>query len=200
MISGLRGFVAAKNEDSVIINVNGVCYEALMSGASVAKVPATPKEIYLWTRLISTDNAINLYGFLSEQDRKMFDLLLTVNGVGPKVALNILGAAPLEKIAAGISQERPELFPKVTRLGPKTIKRVILELKNKIQDIVPKHSNISTSDVPAAQNDLAMQALTDLGYSTAEAADALAQVKSQDLSKRVKEALQNLSSKVVAGN
>lgn len=198
MISGLHGLVEAKNSNGVVINVNGVCYEALMSEASIAKIAMAPDKIHLWTRLISTDSTLNLYGFLTKQDRQMFDLLLTVNGVGPKVALNVLGTAPLANIADAIRKEKPQLFPKVARLGPKTIKRIILELKNKIDQVSPAREIGASSIKAPVDNNLALQALVELGYSATEAEQALAQTKSKDLGERVKEALKNLSTGIVA--
>ncbi len=195
MISGLKGTITGKNIESIVIDVNNVYYEVLMSSGSLGHTPAIGESIEIWTKLIPSDDAITLYGFLTVEDRQLFNLLLTVNGVGPRVALNVLGSAPLETIVACISEDKPEMFPKVRRLGPKTIKRIILELKSKISDAFPKTGIDGLPQAATvAKDDIALQALVELGYSVGEAEAALSKTDSEDPSQRVKDALQNLSS------
>jgi Holliday junction DNA helicase RuvA len=196
MISGLAGTVFTKLDRSVVIDVQGVRYELEMSSSSLGQLPRLGQTVELWTRLVPSDDALTLYGFANEEERKLFDLLTSVSGVGPRLALNILSSGPVDQIVARIVQEKPEEFLKVSRLGRKTASRLILELKGKIEQVFPKvPMGLHTLD--DVESNVALEALVGLGYTLNEAKIALSKTDQQDVSAQVKEALRYLSNRQV---
>ncbi|MFO0704757.1 MAG: Holliday junction branch migration protein RuvA [Candidatus Andersenbacteria bacterium] len=198
MIAGLSGRVAEKLDKSAVIDVQGVRYEVHLSASGLAHLPNLGEPIALWTRLIPSEDSMTLYGFGTYPEQQLFDLLVTVTGVGPKLALNILNAGPVSSIVSAISQEKPEFFLKVTRLGKKTASKLILDLKTKVEATfpdahVPGAGSRDLSDL-TNRDDIALQALVELGYNSSQAKAALAEVSATDPSARVKEALQKLGS------
>jgi Holliday junction DNA helicase RuvA len=193
MIAGLSGVVAEKLEKSAVLDVNGVKYEVQMSLTDLTHLPMEGQSVELWTRLIPSDDALTMYGFTSREAQRLFDLLLTVTGVGPRLALNILGSGSIADIVTSISRDEPERFLKVARLGRKTAQRIILELKTKVVDAFPASAKNTTATHHSIGTDLALQALVELGYSSGQAKEALATIDAEDPSTRLKEALKNLS-------
>lgn len=196
MISGLSGTLAEKLEKSAVVDVHGVRYEVQLHGPALAGLPNPGAPVELWTRLIPSDDATTLYGFTSKQEQALFDLLRTVSGVGPRLALSVLGSADVSTIVAAIKAERTEQFTRVSRLGKKIASRIVIDLKGKIEIAFPHVGAASTSGAPTRaipQSDLALEALIELGYSDAQARAALADVNAEDASARVKEALKNLA-------
>lgn len=192
MIAGLIGTLIEKREKSAIIDVQGVRYEVNLTKLTLGKLARVGQNVEIVTRLIPSESAFTLYGFLTLQEQKLFDLLVTVTGVGPKLALNILEIGPAKEIITAIAQEKTEYFQRVTRLGRKTAAKIILDLKNKIDETFP--ASAKTGHVEISGPDLAIQALVELGYNSLEAKNALAQVTETDLSARIREALKNLGS------
>jgi Holliday junction DNA helicase RuvA len=198
MIAGLSGIVTEKLDKSVVVDVRGVRYEVHMSLSGLGSLPNLGQPVELWTRLVPSEDSMTLYGFGTYPEQQLFDLLLTVTGVGPKLALNILNAGPVSEIVSAISNEKPEYFLKVTRLGKKTATKLILDLKSKVDATfpnaqVPGAAPRSLSDL-TNRDDIALQALVELGYQVSQAKAALAEVTATDPSARVKEALQKLGS------
>jgi len=191
MIAGLKGIVLSKKETCAIIDIQGVRYEVECSSSDIAKIAAPGNTVELWTRLVQNDTSLTLYGFRDYEGRQLFDLLLTVTGVGPKLALNILGAARPADIIAAITAEKPGAFPKVPRLGKKTASRIVLDLKSKVSQVFPGSGESPVQSRPA--DDIALQALIELGYATSEARAALENVSDKDPGQRVKQALHNLA-------
>ncbi|MFH0830825.1 MAG: Holliday junction branch migration protein RuvA [Parcubacteria group bacterium] len=197
MIAGLSGIVTEKLDKSVIVDVHGVRYELYVAATTLDHLPKIGQPLELWTRLVPSDNALTLFGFFSAAEQQLFDLLVTVTGVGPKLALNILGAGPVDEIIASIIHEKPEYFLKVARLGKKTASKIILDLKSKAESLFPNAATATAGRVllnQVAGDDIALQALVELGYATSQAKAALAEVSAQDPSARVKAALQKLGS------
>ena len=192
MISGIAGTLLEKTEKSAIIDVRGVRYELDMSGISLGSLPANGTPVELWSRLISTDSSLTLYGFTTKDERQLFDLLITVNGVGPRVALNILGSATVKAIVGAIKQEQPEAFTKISRLGKKTASKIILDLKSKVDAAFAQVPAAGSLPNTTPSEDLAARALVELGYTEQEANTALEGVKEDDVSARVKEALKTI--------
>ena len=195
MIAGLSGTLLEKQDKSAIIDVQGVRYEVFMNQPGLGGLPERGAPIELWTRLIPGDDAMTLFGFVTQSQQQLFDLLVKVTGVGPRLALNILGAGPVNEIANAIVSETPEYFLKVTRLGKKTASKIILDLKSKVEQLFPAAQSGAGPVTPLPLDaDIALQALVELGYNSAQAKDALSQVTTEDPSARVKEALQKLGS------
>ncbi len=132
MISLLRGEVAVRRSDHVVILCDGVGYRAAVSAETLRHVPAVGELLTLHAHLIVRDDALALYGFHSEQERDLFLMLLSVQAVGPKVALAVLsGGAPRELIAA-IAGGDAARFQAVPGIGKRTAERIIVELREKV--------------------------------------------------------------------
>ena len=179
MIARLRGRVAARTANGIVVDVGGVGY----------LVQATPSvhrlgdgEIVVETYTHVHEDALQLYGFASAAERELFELLLGVNGVGPKVALAIVSGSTPAELARAIAREDTKRFEAIPGIGRKTAQRVVLELKEKLA---------AAADAPAASQDFtARDALVELGWSVVDAERALADVD-EDLpvEERVRQAL-----------
>ena len=132
MIALLRGEVAIRRADHVVILCGGVGYRAALSAETLRHVPPVGEPVTLHAHLIARDDALSLYGFYTEQERDLFLLLLSVQAIGPKVALAILsGGAPRELTAAIASREGAR-FQAVPGIGKRTAERIIVELREKV--------------------------------------------------------------------
>lgn len=193
MISYLFGKIKYKNEKFVILDVNGVGYQVFISPSTFEKI-GEQKEIALYTNLHVTENVLELYGFLSVEELEFFEQLLTVTGVGPKSALNIMSAGKIEEIKKAIIHGDPSILTKVSGIGQKTAERLILELKNKISIETEEGGKINLESIGDHE---AITALVKLGYTAAEAREVLRDVdeKVTKVEERVKEALKLLGRK-----
>lgn len=131
MISLLNGTLRAINSDRVIIEVQGVGYSVLVTHATSASLTLGASAI-VHTSLVVREDSLTLFGFLDEESKNTFELLQTVSGVGPKVALSILGALSIEDLSRAIAQENVGAIEKVPGIGKKGAQRMILELKGKM--------------------------------------------------------------------
>ena len=192
MIGLLRGIVVEVEGNLALIDVNGVGYEVVVSDAALTKL--IPKnETTLFIRQIVREDAIFLCGFLDRSERRIFDLLLGVQGCGPKVAQALLGQVGAEKIVAAIITQNPKPLTAATGVGAKLGERLILELRNKIG-----HDTISMGGLPfvtpsnGPDRDL-VDALTALGYRRLEIDGILPKLEaSESTDSRLKQALQLL--------
>jgi Holliday junction DNA helicase RuvA len=174
MIALISGRVAARRVDHVVIDCGGVGYRLAVSAETLRHVPAVGQETTLHTHLVVRDDALQLYGFATEEERELFLLLLGVQAVGPKVALAVLsGGSPrdlLRAVAAGDSA-RLQAAPGV---GKRTAERIIVELREKVE-VSHDHDpiTITRSEDPRT---LARDGLLELGYAPHEADELLAGV------------------------
>ena len=160
MISLLNGTIRAIHSDRVIIEVQGVGYAVLVTGATSASLTLGATAT-VHTSLIVREDSLTLFGFLDEESKNTFELLQTVSGVGPKVALSILGSLSIEDLARAIAQENVGAIEKVPGIGKKGAQRMILELKGKMIRI-GAHSN-QMNHQPAWREQLT-SALVSLGF------------------------------------
>ena len=142
MISLLNGTLRVINSDRVIIEVQGVGYSVLITHATSASLTLGASAI-LHTSLVVREDSLTLFGFLDEESKNTFELLQTVSGVGPKVALSILGALSIEDLARAIAQENVSAIEKVPGIGKKGAQRMILELKGKMTRVGGTASHVS---------------------------------------------------------
>lgn len=168
MIVGLEGTVASIGHDHIVLNVGGVFYRVFMPGTAVASLGQVGEKARVFTHLYVREDQMALYGTPDERGLKMFEQLLTVSGIGPKVALSILGTMPVDALENAISSGNVDLLTRVPGIGRKTASRMVLEMKGKI-DII---SAAGISMTPSAASDV-VEALTGLGYSPAEIQSAL---------------------------
>jgi len=183
MIARIRGRLIEKSFDSAIVDVTGVGYEVLALPVDLSDVRVGEEVTFNIHEVIREDQHA-LYGFRQAEAKQFFGRLLSINGVGPKVALAILSAASLDKLKQAIATGDPDMLRGVAGVGTKTAQRVILELKGKLDQTVINGGGDET-----------YQALIGLGYTNAQAAEAVAQLPSdvKDSTERVKLALKGLA-------
>lgn len=190
MIAKLRGKVEYIKPGYAVVDVGGVGYKIMATEYTLGKIRGQETaELFIHTHV--REDAINLYGFLNLEELEMFELLISISGVGPKAGLGILTVATPKTIKTAILNEDSSILTKVSGVGKKTADRVILELGNKIADMPEADKAGAISDADA------IEALVSMGYSTAEARDALRSVSKdvKDVGERIKVALRNLGKK-----
>jgi Holliday junction DNA helicase RuvA len=184
MIARLRGVAAASTPEGLLLDVNGVGYLVAATPSAVRRADAGG-EVTVETYLHVREDALQLYGFADRAERELFMQLLTVNGIGPKVALAIVSGSPAEELRRAIAREDAARFQAIPGIGKKTAERIVLELKEKIGDVAV--AAVASADSPHL---VARDALVELGYSVLDAERALAQTD-EDASpeERVRQAL-----------
>jgi Holliday junction DNA helicase RuvA len=166
MIASLRGRVVARRLDGVVLDVNGVGYLVQTTQRALSKAQGG-EEVVLDTYLHVREDALQLYGFAESAERELFELLLSVSGVGPKVALAILSSSTPSDLRRAIALEDTTRFVAIPGIGKKTAQRVVLELKERLGPVE------GVGETPG-QELVARDALLELGYSVVEAERALA--------------------------
>jgi Holliday junction DNA helicase RuvA len=169
MIGRLTGIVAEKSPPQVLIDVGGVGYELDVPMSSFYHLPALGERVALLTHFVVREDAQQLFGFLTHDERAAFRLLIRISGVGPRTALAILSGLSVAELAAAVTQQQATRLIKVPGIGKKTAERLLLELKGKLGPDLATTGNAAPSD---AQADIA-QALIALGYNERDAAAAL---------------------------
>lgn len=187
----IKGTLAAKGENYIVVDVLGVGYMIYTSLNGIEKSGPIGNQITVYTYLNVREDAMDIYGFVTEEEKKMFMLLISVSGVGPKAGLAILSVAPPAKLAAAIITGDTKTITKAAGVGPKVAQRVILELKDKIDSssLGIEAEDLSVSDEVITDNRAeAMSALVVLGYSPNDARNVLskldASLSTEDLIKQ----------------
>lgn len=191
MIAFLTGTVVAKQPSSALIEVGGVGYQLAMSTGSLAALPAEGDEVTVWTHLHVREDELSLFGFESESEKSAFELLITVSGVGPKVALSALSSMSAETIARAIATEDDTLIATIPGVGKKTAQRIVLDLKDKLGAREIGSATRGSGQALAVAE--ASDALLGMGFSSAEIAVALqGSDKGADTQALVRHALKRL--------
>lgn len=175
MISLLTGTVRAVNTDRVVVEVGGFGLSVLVTPQTTTQL-TLGSQIQLFTSLVVREDSLTLFGFVNEEARTLFELVQTVSGIGPKVALSILASLTPEDLARAISQEDIGAIEKVPGIGRKGAQRLILELKGKLKDL--SGGQQYKSHQPAWREQLS-SALVSLGFSPKESDVAISNVVSQ---------------------
>lgn len=183
MIATLRGEVSQIEETALIVEVGGVGLRVFVP-APVRTNAKAGEIVFLFTHLVVREDALTLYGFESQADRDLFNLLLGVDGVGPKVALSVLSSMTLDAVQRAVFADEAELLSKVPGVGKKTAQKIALHLKDKLKpsDALAKVAAMADYDSEV------LAALTALGYSVIEAQAAI-QALPKDAPKDVEERL-----------
>ena len=184
MISYIRGTLAEKNEDSAVVEAHGVGYQIFVPVPVLSELLPETETAKIYTYFSVREDGMSLFGFLSRQDLAMFKQLIGVNGIGPKSALGILSALRPDVLRMAVASGDAKTISRAPGVGPKTAQRIILDLKDKIrpEDVLAGGLEESLavpeeiSGVGQAGKE-AVEALTALGYSAAEAAGAVKKVK-----------------------
>lgn len=183
MIYYVKGKIESIMENKVIIENGGIGYEIQLSDSNIGKLPPTKTDIMIYTYFQARDDGVSLYGFLTKEELDIFNLLITVTGIGPRSALNMLNdGSPKELMLAIVSEDKKTLST-YKGVGPKTAARIILELKDKIatEDIVSSDIDvIETAKMDNGKND-AVEALVSLGYSRGEAFKAVLSIWEENM-------------------
>lgn len=189
MIATLHGKLQFRADDGIILNVGGVGFRVRVPVRILADLGAVGSDVQLFTHLHVREDDLSLYGFSSEDELRLFETLLTVSGIGPKVALGVLSAASSETLRMAIAQGNVEVLTTFPGIGKKTAQRLVLELKSKI-DL----SGLGEMGELTPADEDVMNALINLGYSAAEAVRAAQAVPSsaKTTEERIRVALQNL--------
>jgi holliday junction DNA helicase RuvA len=181
MIARLRGQPVASTPDGLLLDVGGVGYLLAATPSAVRKADGAT-EVVVETYLHVREDALQLYGFADRSERELFIQLLSVNGVGPKVALAIVSGSPAEELRRAIVREDAARFQAIPGIGKKTAERIVLELREKMA--------VSAVAPSLDTHTVARDALVELGYSVADAERALASTDAEATpEERVRQAL-----------
>lgn len=167
MYEFIRGILFAANHGSAVVDVHGVGFRIGISLNSFVKLPELGTEVFLYTHYHITENSQGLFGFITDQERSVFESLIGISKIGPKVALNILSGLTVEDIVNAVEQQDPARFKPVSGVGPKTAQRLVLELKGKLSvQGIPSSRPKAISESPIVQSprDEAFTGLIALGY------------------------------------
>ena len=192
MIAGGRGVVAAIEPSALVIDLHGFLVRVHTSGRSAGAAGAMGDRVSLVTHLVVREDALTLYGFIDQDELELFQMLLTVSGVGPRVALNLLSFDEPAAIYAAISAEDVKLLSKVPGIGKKTAEQIVFHLKRRLPEALPAAGGGGPLDTADRE---ALAALEALGYSLTEARGALNTIQARDgltVEERVFQALQRL--------
>lgn len=179
MIAFLRGKLASKAYDYVVLDVSGVGYKIMLSGQSVSRLPEIGTEIQLLTKMIVKEDDVALYGFQNATEQNVFERLISVSGIGPKAALSILSSYSAEEVIGIIASQDSVRMQKAPGIGKKTASRIILELKDVFAqvggDLSSQTPSVSTSALQGAR-----EALLSMGFTSTEIDLALKDAPSEE--------------------
>jgi holliday junction DNA helicase RuvA len=171
VIALLTGTVAIRRAGHVVLDCHGVGYQLAVSAQTLRAVPAVGGDASLHTHLIVRDDALQLFGFASEEERDLFLMLLGVQSVGPKMALAVLSGGPPRELLGALAAGDTGRLQAVPGIGKRTAERIIVELREKVGAALPDEAiMISRSEDPVS---IAREGLVGLGYSQAEADELL---------------------------
>lgn len=195
MIAYLKGELAWKGQDRCVLDVGGVGYEVEISTQTLDKLSAKGDELKLLIYHHITDNDQRLFGFLSDKEKNLFERLITVKGIGPKLALTILSGMPAIELMEAIVMQDTSSLSSISGIGKKTAERMVLELKDKLFDET-QPSVVTGSSQGRSKREEAASALEALGFSKKESGQAVNQITGKDpdasVSDIVKQALSRL--------
>jgi holliday junction DNA helicase RuvA len=188
VIASLQGKVASTARDHIVLVTGGVGYKVFVPYPTLEKIDSS-HEAFLHTVLIVREDSMTLFGFATPAEREIFEILLTVNGIGPRLALAILSTLSIDSLKNAVISERAEILTRVPGIGKKSAQKVLIELKDKLK--------LSLDTAPAGifedTNSDVLDALVALGYSIVEAQTAIQSLPSNtpdDVEERIRLALQ----------
>jgi len=186
MIAYVKGPIAYVLDQSVVVDAKGVGYHINVSTSTLSRLPPRGAEVQLFTYLQSSENGQSLYGFLTQEEIRLFTLLISVSGIGPKVASGILSALSPSQVVIAIVADDAAALSKAPGVGKKTAQRVLLELRDKIKSIDTREDNEETQSMMtfgSTRNEKqdAMDALLALGYGRTEAMQTVLEVAEEGM-------------------
>ncbi|HWB69763.1 MAG TPA: Holliday junction branch migration protein RuvA [Solirubrobacterales bacterium] len=192
MIAAVRGEVMVRRSDHVVIDAGGVGYRLAVSAETLKAVPATGRDAFLHTELISREDSLALYGFASEEERDLFKELISVSGVGPKVAIAALSGGAARELLRAIASGDAKRFQAVPGIGKRTSERIIVELREKVMGALEEEVAVAAEGGDARA--LARDGLVNLGYVPVEAERLLDGLEGDDVEQLLSDALRKAGS------
>lgn len=193
MIALVRGLLIMKAPQYAIIDVNGIGYKVFIPLSTFPKLPSLKEEVTFHTYTHVREDVIQLYGFLTDEERDFFVMLLTISGIGPRMGMNILSGASLPDLIETVDKGDANRLSMIPGVGKKTAARIILELKEKL---VPMGTFSGEGKLNTRIEADALSALTNLGYNRAQANEAIKMAcnisRNMSLEEVIREALRNL--------
>ena len=189
MIATLEGNLVSKAVDRLVVAVGGVGVEVFAPFTTIEKLQTG--RVFMYTRLVVREESLTLYGFATAAEREVFDAVLKISGIGPKLAVAILSTLSVDNLRSAVVNDRPEIISRVPGIGKKTAQKIVLELQDKIA------GGLDSLPLADADDDsgVLLDALTGLGYSVVEAQAAIQSIPldaPEDVEERVRIALQSL--------
>src|SRR6056297_48347 len=178
MIGYLEGEVIDSDSTKIILEINGVGYELELAGFKNQPQPGEEIEVYTYTYV--REDALKLFAFPEKMGKELFEILITVNGIGPSAGLNILNTMPASRFVSAIMQKNEAVLKEISGIGPKTAQRLILELQNKLEEFAYLQNDNDKSNAGSAVDEDrqdVVDALTALGYKISEINRALREVE-----------------------
>lgn len=196
MIGRISGDVVASEDEVLLIDVRGVGYEVTVTPSTLARCSTANAPVELFTHQAVRDDAITLFGFPSSEERSLFRLLIKVSGIGPRLALTMLGSLPAQALTRCIADGEAGMLTKVPGVGKRTAERVIMELKDRIDALPIGDREADGTRTPDHAVEDAIRALVALGWRPAEVRDvvAAAHVDGESTEDLIRAALRRLGS------
>jgi holliday junction DNA helicase RuvA len=192
MFAYFRGRLASVLPEEAVVDVSGVAYRFLISASTSRQLPEPGCDVLLYSHLSVREDALQLYGFLTEAERQMFRLLILTSGVGPKLALAVLSGLQVQDVHEAILGNAPERLYGITGVGKKTAARIILELRDKILKLSPAGTAAAPASLQTSRlRDDAVNALVTLGFSRVTVQKAVVTILDQNPELTVEEVIKS---------
>ena len=194
MIGSLIGLIKEKTPSAILLEVNGIGYEISIPLSTSFQLPKVGESAFLLTHLVVREDQHSLYGFATEEERKLFRALIKISGVGAKLAITILSGTNVTGFIQSVVNEDIDALVHLPGIGKKTAERLVVEMKDKISEISDEQQNLQDSGVNSAVAE-AINALVNLGYKTKDAKNILDKIDSEELSveELIRQALKSLN-------
>ena len=194
MIGSLIGLIKEKTPSAILLEVNGIGYEISIPLSTSFQLPKVGESAFLLTHLVVREDQHSLYGFATEEERKLFRALIKISGVGAKLAITILSGTNVTGFIQSVVNEDIDALVHLPGIGKKTAERLVVEMKDKISELSDEQQNLQDSGVNSAVAE-AINALVNLGYKTKDAKNILDKIDSEELSVEdlIRQALKSLN-------
>jgi holliday junction DNA helicase RuvA len=197
VIAAVRGEVMVRRPDHVVIDAGGVGYRLSVSAETLKAVPATGREAFLHAELVAREDSLALFGFASEEERDLFGQLVSVSGVGPKVAISVLSGGPARELLRAIAAGDAKRFQAAPGIGKRTAERIIVELREKVTGALEEEAMLAGGD-DGDPRSLARDGLVNLGYAPLEAEQLLDGIEGGDAEQLLATALRKAGGRKAA--
>ena len=194
MIGSLIGLIKEKTPSAILLEVNGIGYEISIPLSTSFQLPKVGESAFLLTHLVVREDQHSLYGFATEEERKLFRALIKISGVGAKLAITILSGTNVTGFIQSVVNEDIDALVHLPGIGKKTAERLVVEMNDKLSEISDEQHNLQDSGVNSAVAE-AINALVNLGYKTKDAKNILDKIDSEELSVEdlIRQALKSLN-------